>query len=125
MAADSADDDASAYLEAAGLDFEPPPDYEAPEPSTAALQELLEIVDERQKSIAAAPTGAAQSSPESADDALLRVYADAPCTTLLVAFAALGGGDAGVSRHRRRTSVRFCPSCSQGWIGGWIGRCKQ
>ena len=94
-----ADDDASAYLEAAGFDFEPPPDYETPEPSTAALQELLEIVDERQKSIAAAPTGAAQSSPESADDALLRVYADAPCTTLLVAFAALGGGDAGVSRH--------------------------
>ena len=93
-----ADDDASAYLEAAGFDFEPPPDYEAPEPSTAALHELLEIVDERQKSAVAAPTGAAQSSPEF-DDALLRVYADAPCTTLLVAFAALGGGDAGVSRH--------------------------
>ena len=36
-----ADDDASAYLEAAGFDFEPPPDYEAPEPSTAALRELL------------------------------------------------------------------------------------
>ena len=89
-----ADDDASAYLEAAGFDFEPPPDYEAPEPSTAALRELLAIVDERQKSAAAAPTGAAQSSPEF-DDALLRVYADAPCTTLLVAFAALGGGDAG------------------------------
>ena len=43
--ADQAEDDASAYLEAAGFDFEPPPDYEAPEPSTAALQELLEIVD--------------------------------------------------------------------------------
>ena len=98
-AAMEADDDASAYLEAAGFDFEPPPDYEAPEPSTAALQELLEIVDERQKSAVAAPTGAAQSSTEFADDALLRVYADAPCTTLLVAFAALGGGDAGVSRH--------------------------
>ena len=98
-AAMEADDDASAYLEAAGFDFEPPPDYEAPEPSTAALRELLDIVHERQKSAVAAPTGAAQSSTEFADDALLRVYADAPCTTLLVAFAALGGGDAGVSRH--------------------------
>ena len=70
--ADLADEDASAYLEAAGFDFEPPPDYEAPEPSTAALRELLKIVDERQKSAVAAPTGASQSSPEIADDALLR-----------------------------------------------------
>ena len=32
-------------------------------------------------------------------DALLRVYDDGPCETLLVAFSSLGGGAGGVSSH--------------------------
>ena len=103
------EEDATVYLEAAGFDFDV---VEYAAPTEVDPLELANQLDALQQSAqeACSTSECCFSSPDAAPDAVLRLHDESsgPCSVLVVAFAALGGGGGGVARHEFVSACRRC-----------------